>query len=101
MKIKKYLNGFKIKIPGTVYNENLLKVIRENTFAYIHGHEVGGTNPSLLEALALTKINLVLRVAFNEEVCADSVLYFEKISGSLKNLIIKIEKNYFYDLEDL
>jgi len=91
----------KIKIPGTVYNENLLKIIRENAFAYIHGHEVGGTNPSLLEALALTKINLVLRVAFNEEVCKDSVFYFEKISGSLKNLIMKIEKSDLHSFEDL
>ena len=91
----------KILFPGTVYNKDLLKIIRENAFAYIHGHEVGGTNPSLLEALAITKINLVLKVAFNEEVCADSVLYFEKSSGSLKNLIIKIEKSDLHSFEDL
>ena len=91
----------KIIFPGTVYNENLLKIIRENAFAYIHGHEVGGTNPSLLESLALTKINLVLRVEFNVEVCEDSVLYFEKSSGSLKNLIIKIEKSDLHSFEDL
>ncbi len=93
----------KIIFPGTVYSENLLKVIRENAVAYIHGHEVGGTNPSLLEALALTKINLVLKVPFNEEVCAGSVLYFERSSGSLKNLIIKIEKCalHSFDFDDL
>ena len=91
----------KILFPGAVYNENLLKIIRENAFAYIHGHEVGGTNPSLLEALALTKINLVLRAAFNVEVCENCALYFEKSSGSLKNLIMKIEKNDFNSLEDL
>jgi len=91
----------KILFSGTVYDEDLLKIIRENAFAYIHGHEVGGTNPSLLEALALTKINLVLRVVFNVEVCEDSVLYFEKSSGSLKNLIIKIEKSDLHSFEDL
>ena len=32
------------------------------------GHEVGGTNPSLLEALASTKLNLLLDVGFNREV---------------------------------
>jgi rhamnosyltransferase len=91
----------KILFPGTVYDKDMLKIIRENAFAYIHGHEVGGTNPSLLEALALTKINLVLRVAFNEEVCADSVLYFEKTPGSLKNLIVEIEKSSLHRFEDL
>jgi rhamnosyltransferase len=91
----------KLIFPGTVYNESLLKIIRENAFAYVHGHEVGGTNPSLLESLALTKINLVLKVVFNEEVCADSVLYFEKTSGSLKNLIMKIEKSDLHSFEDL
>lgn len=91
----------KILLPGTVYGKGLLEIIRENAFAYIHGHEVGGTNPSLLEAMALTKINLVLWVAFNEEVCADSVLYFEKTLGSLKNLIIKIEKSDLNIFEDL
>ena len=91
----------KILFPGTVYDKDLMKIIRKNAFAYIHGHEVGGTNPSLLEALALTELNLVLRVAFNEEVCEDSVLYFEKTPGSLKNLIIEIEKSGLYDFEYL
>ena len=42
----------RIKFVGTVYNQELLKKIREEAFAYFHGHEVGGTNPSLLEVIA-------------------------------------------------
>ena len=45
----------RVKFVGTVYDQELLKYIRENAFAYFHGHEVGGTNPSLLEALESTK----------------------------------------------
>ncbi len=41
----------RVKFVGTVYDQELLKYIRENAYAYFHGHEVGGTNPSLLEAL--------------------------------------------------
>ena len=41
----------RIKFVGTVYNQELLMKIRENAYGYFHGHEVGGTNPSLLEAL--------------------------------------------------
>ncbi|MGQ7453197.1 beta 1-4 rhamnosyltransferase Cps2T [Streptococcus suis] len=68
----------RIKFVGTVYNQELLKYIRENAFAYFHGHEVGGTNPSLLEALSSTKLNLLLNVGFNREVGEDGAMYWEK-----------------------
>ena len=77
----------RIKIVGTVYDQELLKKIREESYGYFHGHEVGGTNPSLLEALASTKINLLLDVGFNREVGGDSALYWKKEEGSLSNLI--------------
>lgn len=77
----------RIKFVGTVYNTELLKYIRENAFAYLHGHEVGGTNPSLLEALGSTKLNLLLGVGFNQEVGQDGALYWSKENGDLKALI--------------
>lgn len=77
----------RIKFVGTVYNSELLKKIRENAFAYLHGHEVGGTNPSLLEALASTKLNLLLDVGFNREVAEDGANYWKKIPGDLASVI--------------
>lgn len=82
----------RIRFVGTVYDQELLKKIREEAYAYIHGHEVGGTNPSLLEALASTKLNLLLDVGFNKEVAEDSALYWEKTAGSLSKLINESEK---------
>lgn len=82
----------RVKFVGTVYDEELLKKIRENAFAYIHGHEVGGTNPSLLEALASTRLNILLNVEFNREVGCEGALYFNKSPNSLANLINKIEQ---------
>ncbi len=82
----------RIRFTGTVYNEELLKKIRENAFAYIHGHEVGGTNPSLLEALSSTKLNLLNDVSFNTEVGADAALYWNKSDKSLHDLIEYVEK---------
>lgn len=82
----------RIKFVGTVYNQELLKKIRENAYGYIHGHEVGGTNPSLLEALASTKLNLLLDVKFNKEVGADGAIYFTKEEENLKNLINYADK---------
>ncbi len=81
----------RIKFVGTVYDTELLTQIRKNAYAYLHGHEVGGTNPSLLEALATTNVNLLLNVGFNEEVAKDSSFYWEKQEGSLSSLINKID----------
>ena len=61
--------------------------IRENAYGYFHGHEVGGTNPSLLEALGCTDLNLLLGVGFNREVAEDAALYWTKEAGDLARLI--------------
>lgn len=81
----------RIKFVGTVYDKQLLKKIRENAFAYLHGHEVGGTNPSLLEALATTDLNLLLDVGFNREVAENGALYWDIMEDSLSKLILKID----------
>lgn len=81
----------RIKFVGTVYDQELLKKIRENAYAYLHGHEVGGTNPSLLEALGSTKLNLLLDVGFNREVGIDAALYWTKEDGNLAGLIDKVD----------
>ena len=77
----------RIRFVGTVYDQELLMKIRENAYGYFHGHEVGGTNPSLLEALSSTDLNLLLGVGFNQEVAEDSALYWSKESGDLAALI--------------
>lgn len=77
----------RVKFVGTVYDQELLKKVRENAYGYFHGHEVGGTNPSLLEALASTRLNLLLDVGFNREVAEDSALYWTKDAGNLAGLI--------------
>ena len=66
--------------------------IREDAYGYFHGHEVGGTNPSLLEALGSTDLNLLLNVGFNKEVAEDAAVYWSKKSGSLASLIDKADK---------
>ncbi len=77
----------RIKFVGTVYDQELLMKIRENAYGYFHGHEVGGTNPSLLEALGSTELNLLLSVGFNREVAQTAALYWSKEEGSLATLI--------------
>lgn len=87
-----YKKDKRIKFVGTVYNKELLMKIRENAYGYFHGHEVGGTNPSLLEALGSTDLNLLLDVGFNKEVAEDAALYWNKEEGNLAKLINKSDK---------
>ncbi|MBR0229345.1 MAG: DUF1972 domain-containing protein [Clostridia bacterium] len=82
----------RIRFAGTVYDEVLLYKIRENAYAYLHGHSVGGTNPSLLEAMAATKVNLLYDVVFNREAGGDAALYWQKEPGSLRALIQRAEE---------
>ena len=82
----------RIKFVGTVYDQELLKKIREQAYGYFHGHEVGGTNPSLLEALGSTNLNLLLDVNFNREVAQNSALYWTKENGNLAALIDKADQ---------
>ena len=88
----------RIKFVGTVYDQELLKYIRNHAFAYLHGHEVGGTNPGLLEALAQTDLNLVLGVDFNRQVAKETALYWKKEKNSLADLLNQVDsQNDFSD----
>ncbi len=84
----------RIKFVGTVYDQELLKYIRENAFAYFHGHEVGGTNPSLLEALSMTRLNMLIDVPFNRAVAKEGAMYWNKSMG---NLTAQINQTETYD----
>lgn len=92
---------FRIKFVGTVYDQELLMKIRENAYGYLHGHEVGGTNPSLLEALGSTDLNLLLDVGFNSEVAENGALYWEKDSRNLADLVDKVDKLSSEDIKAL
>lgn len=86
-----FKNDKRIKFVGTVYDQELLKKIRENAYAYFHGHTVGGTNPSLIEALGSTDLNLLVDVGFNKEVAEDCALYWSRDDGDLATLINEVD----------
>lgn len=95
-----FRNDGRIKFVGTVYDQELLKKIRENAYGYFHGHEVGGTNPSLLEALGSTRLNLLLDVGFNREVAEEAAVYWTKEEGNLATLIDKSDKMSEAEIEE-
>ena len=52
---------------GTVYDQKKLICLRAHAFAYMHGHSVGGTNPSLLEAMGCGNLIFAHDNPFNRE----------------------------------
>ncbi len=67
-------------------------MLRQNCFGYLHGHSVGGTNPSLIEAMVMKSLLIAHENQFNREVCEDTALYFTD-SVDLKNKINQVENN--------
>ena len=88
----KFPKDNRIKFVGPIYDDQILRRIRKNARGYIHGHTKGGTNPSLLEALSISDLNIVYDNPSNREVSKDCALYFNKENNSLKTQIDKCEK---------
>ncbi|TMS41195.1 MAG: DUF1972 domain-containing protein [Methanobacterium sp.] len=81
---------------GSIYDQKFLNMLRQNCTAYIHGHTVGGTNPSLLEAAVSRNIIIAHDNQFNREVCGDSAVYFTNELDLTRKLqsISKFQDNY-------
>lgn len=86
-----YTTDDRIRFLPVVYDKELLALIRQGAVGYFHGHEVGGTNPTLLEAMASGTSVLALDVPFNIEVCGRDdergAYYWSKEQGDLSGLI--------------
>tara|TARA_Y100000768_G_scaffold370663_1_gene336670 strand:+ start:428 stop:1534 length:1107 start_codon:yes stop_codon:yes gene_type:complete len=92
--IKKIVSD-KIVLTGYIKSQNQLSQFYKNCFGYIHGHEFGGTNPTMINALDLNCNILALKTKFNQEMLLNRKdIFFEKNQNSIKNSIINFEKNY-------
>ena len=65
-----------IVFPGAIYDKETIDVLRQNCAFYYHGHSVGGTNPSLLEAMACGPLISAHNNVFNRAVLGNLALYF-------------------------
>jgi len=80
----------RIRFLGTVYNPDNLQSLRYYCKAYFHGHSVGGTNPSLLEALGCGNIVIAHDNVFNREVAAEAGIYF-RAAEDIPGLVREVE----------
>jgi glycosyltransferase involved in cell wall biosynthesis len=93
-KIKK-VEDDRILFTGYVNDQDELAELYHNCFAYFHGHEFGGTNPTMLTAMAYGCAVIALDTQFTREMCNDEkhAIYFTKEFGNLKRIIEEVEKN--------
>jgi glycosyltransferase involved in cell wall biosynthesis len=66
-----------VRFLGGIYDPEVLSAIYYHSFAYVHGHEVGGTNPALLQAMGAGCCVLAKDVVFNREVLEATGLYWQ------------------------
>ena len=71
----KYVSD-QILFTGPVYDVSKIQALRYFCRAYLHGHSVGGTNPSLLEAMGCGNVVIANDNPFNREVVGDFALFF-------------------------
>jgi len=85
------LAGGSVILVGHIDDQEVIRELHCNCFAYLHGHSVGGTNPSLLKAMGYGNCILALDTVFNREVLADGGIFFPRDAGELSGMIREIE----------
>ena len=87
-------NDPRLLFTGYVADPEELSALYQHCYAYCHGHEFGGTNPALLQALANGCAVYALETIFNREMLLEGEfgLFFNKENGSLTKLIAAMEK---------
>lgn len=86
----KYMGSDQIRFIGGIYNIDILNSLRFFSNIYFHGHTVGGTNPSLLEAMASNSLICANDNPFNKYILGLDALYFndaDKVAEHLKKVV--------------
>jgi glycosyltransferase involved in cell wall biosynthesis len=79
-----------VRFIGAVYDKPTVAALRFHAQLYVHGHQVGGTNPSLVESLGAGNAVLAHDNPFNRWVVADGARYFkneDECAAALDNLL--------------
>jgi glycosyltransferase involved in cell wall biosynthesis len=82
--------GPEVLFLGAIYDKDVVRALRFHSVAYIHGHQVGGTNPSLIEAMATGNPVIAHDNRFNRWVAGDAARYFRgavECSGCLDDVL--------------
>jgi len=98
--VEQYGKSNRIRFMGGIYNFDKLNSVRKFSYAYFHGHSVGGTNPSLLEAMASDCFILAHDNIFNRAVLKENSIYYDseqavtELMNEVDNLAYKYKATY-------
>ncbi|MDG1722788.1 MAG: DUF1972 domain-containing protein [Flavobacteriaceae bacterium] len=92
----KYKSDHRIKFIGGIYDIEVLNNLRYYSNIYFHGHSVGGTNPSLIEAMGSNTLIIANDNNFNKHILGQDAFYF-KSSSDVKNYVESISKSNHKD----
>lgn len=84
---EKFLTHSQIQFIGGIYNMEILNNLRYYSNIYFHGHTVGGTNPSLLEAMASNSLICANDNPFNKYILGADAIYFQDADGVANHLL--------------
>lgn len=83
-----------VRFLGPIYGSMLVERLHLGCYSYLHGHEMGGTNPSLLKAMGCGNLCLALGTVFNRENLADTGIFWDKRPASLAEKIRWADANH-------
>lgn len=81
----------RVRFLGHVDDPELLWDLFGHAYAYVHGHSVGGTNPALLQAMAVGACPIVFDVIYNREVAGGAGIPFRRSSGELRSIVARLD----------
>ena len=85
----KALKDERLIFTGYVYDPEVLAALYHHCYVYVHGHEFGGTNPTMIKAMGYGCAILALNTVFNKEMLANGLygIYFEKNQEAVRQQI--------------
>tara|TARA_R110002072_G_scaffold125244_6_gene260960 strand:+ start:27674 stop:28825 length:1152 start_codon:yes stop_codon:yes gene_type:complete len=89
-KIVRGAAGERVQNLGPIYDPSILQPLRQHALSYVHGHSVGGTNPSLIEALGCGNLVIAHDNVFNREVLGWEGRFFST-EGDLAQRLDEVE----------
>lgn len=97
---RKFEGENRLLFTGAIYDSRVLNDLRYFSDIYFHGHSVGGTNPSLLEAMACSCLIIAHKNVFNQSILGEDAFYFnssEDIKTLLNDSISKSKQKLMYE----
>ncbi|MFA6085053.1 DUF1972 domain-containing protein [Mucilaginibacter sp.] len=88
----KFERDNRIQFKGAIFDNSAVRSLQNNSYLYFHGHSVGGTNPSLLEAMASEALIAAHNNPFNKSVLNTDAFYFNN-STEVRDLVENVQRH--------